>query len=189
VISSLRGTVQNVSLNNLVIDVQGVGYAVQVTPDLALSVAVGSELFLHTAFIVREDAFMIFGFKSFDELETFDLLRSVSGVGPKSALSVIHQLGVEELQLAVANEDDAAFKKVSGIGPKTAKLLVVSLAGKIKTQVAGKLASSSDELVAALVGLGYQSKVATDAVKLAKNENPTADNQTLLRAALQKLAK
>ncbi|MEY4275782.1 MAG: hypothetical protein RIS26_245 [Actinomycetota bacterium] len=188
-ISSLRGTIQSVSLNILVIDVQGVGYAVQVTPDLALSVSTGSEVFLHTAFIVREDAFTIFGFKTIEELETFDLLRSVSGVGPKSALSVIHQLGVEELQLAVANEDDAAFKKVSGIGPKTAKLLVVSLAGKIKSVAAGKATSSSDEIVAALVGLGYQAKVAADAVKAAKAEQPRADNQTILRAALQKLAK
>lgn len=188
-ISSLRGTIQSVSLNNLVIDVQGVGYAVQVTPDLALSVSAGSEVFLHTAFIVREDAFSIFGFETIEELETFDLLRSVSGVGPKSALSVIHQLGVEQLQLAVANEDDAAFKKVSGIGPKTAKLLVVSLAGKIKAVAAGQATSSSDEIVAALVGLGYQAKVAADAVKSAKNDQPSADNQTILRAALQKLAK
>ena len=130
-IASLTGTVQSSTLNSLVLDVSGVGYLVQVTPSLALSVKVGDSLALVTAFVVREDAFTIYGFASNEELQTFDLLRSVTGVGPKSAMSIIHQLGVEALSQAVATEDDSAFKTVSGIGPKTAKLIVVTLAGKL----------------------------------------------------------
>jgi Holliday junction DNA helicase RuvA len=142
-----------------------------------------------TAFIVREDAFTIFGFESPEELATFDLLRSVTGVGPKLALSIIHQLGVEALGDAVANEDDAAFKSVSGIGPKTAKLLVVTLAGKLANGKTQKSSNSDADIVAALVGLGYQSKVAEEAVKNSRISNPNAANDVILRSALQGLAR
>jgi len=189
VIASLRGTVLSSTLNSVVLDVAGVGYLVQVTPSLALSVSPEQKLNLVTAFIVREDAFTIFGFESQDELTTFDLLRSVTGVGPKLALSIIHQLGVDALRDAVAGEDDSAFKSVSGIGPKTAKLLVVSLAGKLSGGNPNKSISSDSEIVSALVGLGYQSKVAEAAVKAVREENPTGSNDIILRAALQSLAR
>lgn len=188
-IASLRGTVLSSTLNSVVLDVAGVGYLVQVTPALALSISPGQELHLLTAFIVREDAFTIFGFESQDELSTFDLLRSVTGVGPKLALSIIHQLGVDALRDAVAGEDDSAFKSVSGIGPKTAKLLVVSLAGKLGGGTGNKSNNSDSDIVSALVGLGYQSKVAEEAVKAVRAANPTAASDNILRAALQSLAR
>lgn len=188
-IASLRGTVQASTLNSVVLDVSGVGYFVQVTPALALSLAKGQELSLLTAFIVREDAFTIFGFETLEELETFDLLRSVSGVGPKLALSIIHQLGVSALRDAVASENDSAFKTVSGIGPKTAKLLVVTLAGKLDGGSVSKTANGDADIVSALIGLGYQQKVAEDAVKSARIIEPTATRDAMLRSALQKLAR
>jgi Holliday junction DNA helicase RuvA len=189
VIASLRGNVFSATLNSVVLDVSGVGYLVQVTPALALSVTKGQSLELVTAFIVREDAFTIFGFETAEELSTFDLLRSVTGVGPKLALSIIHQLGVGPLRDAVASEDDSAFKSVSGIGPKTAKLLVVTLAGKLEGGSVGKSANADVDIIAALVGLGYQSRVAEEAVKVARKANPTAPNDAVLRAALQGLAR
>lgn len=189
VIASLRGTVLSSNLNSVVLDVSGVGYLVQVTPALALSVVKDQKLELVTTFIVREDAFTIFGFTSQEELSAFDLLRSVSGVGPKLALSIIHQLGVESLQNAVASDDDAAFKSVSGIGPKTAKLLVVSLAGKLGGTVSGKAPNTDVDIVSALVGLGYQTKVAEEAVKAVRSANPAATNEFVLRTALQSLAR
>lgn len=188
-IASLRGTVLSSTLNSVVLDVAGVGYLVQTTPSLALSVSKGQELSVVTAFVVREDAFTIFGFETSEELSTFDLLRSVTGVGPKLALSIIHQLGVEALSNAVANEDDSAFKSVSGIGPKTAKLLVVTLAGKLSGGSSQKTSNTDSDIVAALVGLGYQSKVAEDAVKSARASNPGASNDVILRSALQGLAR
>ena len=188
-IASLRGKVIHTTLNSLVLDVSGVGYLVQVVPSLALSASVGKELFLHTAFVVREDAFTIFGFEGLVELETFELLRSVSGVGPKSALSVIHQLGVEALGDAVANEDDAAFKKVSGIGPKTAKLIVVTLAGKLGLQGVAKRNVADLEVVSALTGLGYTQKAAELAVAAANSEAPNSSKEDLLRLALQRIGK
>ncbi|MEN9608082.1 MAG: hypothetical protein RLZZ06_13 [Actinomycetota bacterium] len=189
VIASLKGTVQSSTLNSVVLDVSGVGYLVQVTPGLALSVHVGQELSVVTAFVVREDAFTIYGFASRDELETFDLLRSVTGVGPKSAMSIIHQLGVDALRDAVASEDDSAFKSVSGIGPKTAKLLVVTLAGKLGGSGTSKPKSGDADLVSALVGLGYQTKLAEDTIKKVRLAEPNGSNESILRLALQSLAK
>lgn len=186
-IASLRGTVQSASLNSVVLDVSGVGYLVSITPALALGVKVGEELFLHTAFIVREDAFTIFGFSDFAELETFDLLRSVTGVGPKSALSIVNQLSLEALHSAVANEDDSAFRSVSGIGPKTAKLIVVTLAGKLKVS-SGASGSTDSQIVSALVGLGYQLKIAEQAVKVARKSNAEAGSEELLKISLRSLA-
>ena len=173
----------------MVVDVSGVGYLVQVTPGLALDAVVGSEIFLHTAFVVREDAFTVYGFATPEELVTFDLLRSVTGVGPKSALSVIHQLGVAELSSAITNEDDAAFKKVSGIGPKTAKLIVVTLAGKIAGTKTGEVNNDDADVIDALTGLGYQQKAAELAVSNARAEDKAASKETLLRLALRKVGK
>ncbi len=86
---------------------------------------------MHTALVVREDDLSLYGFAEADELAVFDLLRGVSGVGPKSAMGVLAAMSPAELAQAVSLEDDGAFRRVSGIGPKTAKLIVVSLAGKL----------------------------------------------------------
>ena len=188
-IASLTGTVASASPSSLVIDVSGVGYLVQVTPALALSVRPGSLISVHTAFVVRDDAFTLFGFETNEELRTFDLLRSVTGVGPKSALSIIHQLGPDKLAKAIVEGDDSAFKKVSGIGPKTAKLLVVSLAGKFATdRTTGGVGAADIEVIAALVGLGYQSKPATEAVTQARKSAPDSAQDSLLRESLRLLA-
>lgn len=173
----------------MVLDVAGVGYLVQITPKVALTLSIGQDLSLFTAFIVREDAFTIYGFSSQEELSTFDQLRSVTGVGPKSALSIIHQLGVDALRDAVTSEDDTAFKSVSGIGPKTAKLLIVTLNGKLTGS--GKSVSTSDDsdIVSALIGLGYQARVAEESVRAARKQDSSASNEQILRFALQNLVR
>ena len=101
---------------------------------------IGQEASLHTALIVREDDLSLFGFETRAELEVFDLLRGVSGVGPKSALGVLATLSPDDIARAVAAEDDAPFRKVSGIGPKTAKLIAVSLQGKLLAPAAASVA-------------------------------------------------
>jgi Holliday junction DNA helicase RuvA len=169
VISSVRGTVLSVTTSHVHVDVGGLGYSVQITPQHALTLRVGNEVRLHTALIVREDDMSLFGFATAAELETFDLLRSVSGVGPKSALGVLATLTPDQIATAVAAEDDAPFRKVSGIGPKTAKLIVVSLAGKIVapmgvTTASAPASSTAQNVVAALVGLGWNERVAVQAV-------------------------
>jgi len=201
VISSVRGTVLSTTvLNNtgalVAIEVGGVGYAVQVTPQHALTLRVGSEARLHTALIVREDDMSLFGFATTEELGMFDLLRGVSGVGPKSALGVLATLTPDQIAAAVATEDDAPFRKVSGIGPKTAKLIVVSLAGKILaphgavTFSPAPASSTAQNVVAALVGLGWNERVAAQAVDEVV-ESATEDGAlpvpALLRLALARL--
>jgi Holliday junction DNA helicase RuvA len=198
-IASLRGTCIDVAGSTAVVEVGGVGYAVTVTPAHALTMRHGSEVFLRTALIVRDDAFELFGFDSTDALRVFDLLRSVSGVGPKSALGVLAHMTPAQIANAVANDDDAAFRKVSGIGPKTAKLIAVALAGKLvafETSTvpagiaAGAVHPASEDVVIALVGLGWREDAARSAVDDAVATEPGVaqmGTQALLRAALGSL--
>uniref|UniRef100_A0A942YAK7 Holliday junction branch migration complex subunit RuvA n=1 Tax=Neobacillus citreus TaxID=2833578 RepID=A0A942YAK7_9BACI len=196
-IASLRGTCIDVSGSTVVVEVGGgVGYAVTVTPAHALTMRHGTEVFLRTAFIVREDEHLLFGFESVDALRVFDLLRGVSGVGPKSAMGVLAHMDPAQVANAVANEDDGAFRKVSGIGPKTAKLIIVALAGKLtafeqSTPTAGGATAAphpaSEDVVTALVGLGWREDAARSAVDAVVAEDPAAASfgtQSLLRAAL-----
>ena len=193
-ISSVRGVVLHAGVGQLVIEVGGVGLAVAVTPTFALSARVGAEVRVHTALIVRDDDLSLFGFAGRDELDIFDLLRSVSGVGPKSALGVLAQLTPDEIARAVTSEDDAPFRKVSGIGPKTAKLITVSLAGKIVAPTgpaspAGAVSTADADVVAALVGLGWPERTATTTLDdiRAGVGGDEIDAQTLLRLALGRL--
>jgi Holliday junction DNA helicase RuvA len=193
-ISSLRGTVVHLSGGGAVIEVGGVGMNVALTPTHALSLRVGGEAFVHTALIVREDDMSLYGFATREELELFDLLRSVSGVGPKSALGVLAQLAPDDIARAVAADDDGPFRKVSGIGPKTAKLITVSLSGKLVAPVtvrkgAAVVAPDAD-VVAALVGLGWPERTAAAAVSEMLDElGDTAPSEVsaLLRLALSRL--
>ena len=195
-ISSVRGTVLGVAGTGTVIEVGGIGLSITVTPQHALALRVGTEAILRTVLIVREDDLALFGFVDSDELAVFDLLRGVTGVGPKSAMGVLAVLTPGQVASAVATEDDSAFRKVSGIGPKTAKLIVVSLAGKM--QVTTTLANSravasvsvSDSVLVALVGLGWSERVAALAVDdalagVSAAESPTV--ASLLRLALTQL--
>lgn len=170
-ISSVRGVVLAAVGTSVVVEVGGVGLTVTVTPQHALSVRTGSEARIHTALIVREDDLALYGFRELEELSVFDLLRGVTGVGPKSAMGVLAAMSPDQIATAVAAEDDGAFRKVSGIGPKTAKLIVLSLAGKLQVTIsaapAGTASASSStgaNVLAALVNLGWSERVATQAV-------------------------
>lgn len=194
-IASVRGVVLAANGTTVVVEVGGVGLAVQVTPQQALGLRVGAEARLHTALVVREDDLSLYGFAEADELAVFDLLRGVSGVGPKSAMGVLAAMSPTELAQAVSLEDDGAFRKVSGIGPKTAKLIVVSLAGKLgmATTSRAKAAaapSTRDDVAIALVGLGWPERTAAQAVEdaLATASESERDNvPALLRLALAAL--
>jgi len=196
-ISSVRGTVLTVAGTVAVIEVGGVGLGIQVTPQHGLSLRVGQEALLHTALIVREDDLSLFGFATPEELTVFDLLRGVSGVGPKSALGVLATLTPVQIAQAVAAEDDAPFRKVSGIGPKTAKLIAVSLAGKLVVPTGAGTASPvsapstvTSSVVGALVGLGWNDRVAAQAADEAYEEASADDRasvQALLRLSLARL--
>jgi Holliday junction DNA helicase RuvA len=188
VIASIRGKVTHVGLGDLIVEANGVGYSIFVTTKLALEVRVGSEIALRTAHIVREDSQSLYGFSNAEELSAFNLLCSVSGVGPKSALAVMGTLGVEGLAQAVASADDSMFRSVSGIGPKTAKLIVLSLTGKLGLTGSESKPSTTSEanVVSALIGLGYQERAAKRAVEDIAEQRMT--EAEILRGALSNLA-
>jgi len=199
VISSLNGTVLAAAGSTAVIEVGGVGFSVQVTPDHALSMRVGQQARVLTTLIVREDSLSLFGFAEAEQLQVFELLTAVSGVGPKSAMGVLAVLSPDQVAAAVAAEDDGAFRKVSGIGPKTAKLIVLSLTGKLHvtspaTRTAGTgmstRSSTADSVLVALVGLGWPEKTAAEAIRQVVAETPENERESvpsLLRLALAQL--
>ena len=196
-ISSVRGTVLGAVGTTAVIEVGGIGLSIQVTPQHALSLRVGSEASLRTALIVREDDLSLFGFVDADELAVFDALRGVTGVGPKSAMGVLAVMEPGQIAQAVASEDDAAFRKVSGIGPKTAKLIVLSLTGKLlivpgssRAKPTARPANVSENVLVALIGLGWNERtagLAVDEAVAVATDAELAAVPSLLRLALTKL--
>jgi holliday junction DNA helicase RuvA len=188
VIASLTGLVLSSSNGQIVIDVQGVGYLVHSTAQTVGSISQGDSVSFHTSLVVREDAWTLFGFRDKQELEVFELLRSVNGVGPKSALSILNQLSVEQIAQAVSEESDESFKAVSGIGSKTAKLITLTLAGKLVAKGSkGASSSTHESAVSALVGLGWGERQSRDVLQQVGTKD-MSDKQ-LLKAALQVLSK
>ncbi|MEN9606952.1 MAG: hypothetical protein RL605_780 [Actinomycetota bacterium] len=198
-IAALTGTVLELTQNACVLDVSGVGYLVSITPALSISLASGQKTTLVTTLVVREDSMTLFGFASGEERNLFDLLRGVNGVGPKLALAVLAHLTPEQIADAVVSENDKVFSQVSGVGPKTAKLLVVTLGGRLKTIGTGSASASKsastdvsavrDAVVLALTGLGIQEAVATGAVDEVLVANPSASRDILLRDVLAAIGK
>ena len=193
-ISSLRGTVLHAGLDTVTLEVSGVGFSLAVPPDVARTARTGHELFLHTHLIVREDAMNLVGFASRDELDVFGTLLGVNGVGPKSALGILATLTIDQIAEAVEAEDDRPFRKVSGIGPKTAKLIVVQLQGRLAPPTreidAPATPEVSDQVVQALVGLGWAERVAVETVDKVTETASDADRASvgsLLRLTLAAL--
>jgi Holliday junction DNA helicase RuvA len=190
VIAHLAGTVLRRKAGQLVLNVSGVGYLVNVTPDVYQASFTQSDFSLHIAHIIREDAQVLFGFLEEEELDTFNMLCTVTGVGPKSAMSVLAHLGVSGVSQAVLTADDTMFKSVSGVGPKTAKLIVLTLTGKLVTSDApsNSVTSSQQSVVSALVGLGYQEKLAKSAVESVLKTQSNLSESDLLKNALANLS-
>jgi Holliday junction DNA helicase RuvA len=194
VIASIRGILSAKTPNQIVVDVNGVGYLIHVTPNTSAKFSQGDEASVFTAMVVREDAMTLFGFLSALEQEIFDLLRSVTGVGPKSALAILGTLSTAEIASAVALDNDAAFKAVSGIGPKTAKLITVTLAGKLSHLVLVEQSSQAavetdfSSVVAALMSLGWPERSAQEAVREAAAQIKAGEGRdVVLRLALARL--
>jgi Holliday junction DNA helicase RuvA len=177
VIASLKGLVSEKNLTDAVIDVGGVGYRVNLSLiALAQLPEVGQPAFLRVRTVVREDAFDLFGFLTRPEEELFLLLTSVSHVGPKMALNVMSGLEVEELSRAIAKGEVARLTRIHGVGKKTAERLVLELKDKVQfiaTDAAkgkpskGTQAPGRDDLVSALVNLGYKEAQAEGAADAA----------------------
>lgn len=194
-IASLEGLVEANYGREVVLNVNGVGYLVQILKQTSLKFAIGARAKVWTAHVVREDAQFLFGFELVEEQRLFDILRSVSGVGPKTAMSVLDEYSPAEIAIAVANENDGLFRAVSGIGPKTAKLMVVSLGGKLSTITTSNGEPNEDagaelqqDVTAALVGLGWSAAAAADAVtSVLKTLGSEPTVSEVLKLAISKL--
>lgn len=179
-ISFLRGTVAHVGLSSAVIDLNGAGMSVNATPQTLSGLRTGEEGKLFTSLIVREDSLTLFGFSSDDEREVFDILLSVSGVGPRLALAVLAVHDPEAIRVAAHTGDGKAFTKVPGIGPKVAGRIVLELAGKLVPHgTGGSIAPAAatpapwkPQVVAAMTSLGWSEKDATSSIDKALADSP-----------------
>jgi holliday junction DNA helicase RuvA len=195
-IGQLRGRLTDKRPNQVLVDVSGIGYIVQVP--LSTYAALGDlhaevTLLIHTH--VREDQLALYGFLSSREKHFFEMLISASGVGPSLALKILSGMSVEELVPAIRNADLARLTKIPGVGRKTAERMVVELKDKldaVSTETERPAPSSpagvEADVVSALVNLGYDTRAAESAVSEAKSETGASNFEKLLRASLQILS-
>lgn len=190
-IGRLCGTLEEKNPPQVLVDVYGVGYALDVPMSTFYQLpAIGEKIRLHTHFMIREDAQLLFGFASIQERALFSLLIKVSGIGARTALSLLSALSVEELTEALAREDIKKLSTVPGIGQKTAQRLVLELQGKLAAlapiqQTLPELLDPSRDILNALVALGYSQKEAYAALKTLPTQTTVSQG---IRLALQSLA-
>ncbi|MGH3564984.1 MAG: Holliday junction branch migration protein RuvA [Pseudonocardia sp.] len=197
-ISSVRGEVLEIGLDHAVVEVGGVGLAVQATPTTLAGLRRGEQSKLATTLVVREDSLTLFGFADTDERELFTLLTTVSGVGPRIAMATLAVLDPDTLRRALADGDLTTLTRVPGIGRKGAERLVVELRDKVTAPApvpAGLPArangsnSRRDQVVEALLGLGFTPRPSEQAVDAALTAQADADPSALLRTALTLLGR
>ncbi|OHA92449.1 MAG: Holliday junction DNA helicase RuvA [Candidatus Zambryskibacteria bacterium RIFCSPHIGHO2_01_FULL_46_30] len=187
-IACLSGTVRHKDLHYLVIDISGVGYKVLVTTETALDVAPSSPIFLWTHLVVRETSLELFGFLDKETLDVFELLITIPGIGPKSALGILNVATPSMLRQAVASEDTTYLTRVSGIGKKNAEKIVLELKDKLKItkEDRGLDMRSEGDALEALVSLGYNERDAREALKRVPKETKGAGER--VKAALKVLS-
>lgn len=192
-IASLKGIIKQKRENYIIVENSGIGYKIYVPSEILLKYSDETEIQVYTHQYVREDALNLFGFLTFEELDLFEKLISVSGIGPKTALGVFAVASIEDIKSAIINQDSSILKKVSGIGAKTAERIVLELKNKVAGLIGHEGIKSSEEMEAdsdavdALVALGYQVKQVREALK--KIDNEIKDSGEKVKAALKFLTK
>ncbi|MFP7697329.1 Holliday junction branch migration protein RuvA [Trueperella sp. LYQ143] len=190
-IASLRGPVLLVTTTHAVIEAGGVGMMFLATPATLAALRVGEESLVYTSMVIsRENDITLFGFADMESRTAFDILRSVSGIGPRSALQILAALELEELRGAIERGDEATLTRIPGVGKKSAQRMVLELRGKLgapRSDSAASIAPGADDIVQALVGMGWNERDAVAAVEVARGEQPNASAPQMLRAALQVL--
>jgi holliday junction DNA helicase RuvA len=197
-ISLIHGTVRSLTLDRAVVEVGGVGLAISITPATSASLNIGAPAQFFTTLVVREDSLTLYGFLDDDVKTLFELVQTVSGIGPKVALSIVAALSPSQLGVAIAQEDIAAIEKVQGIGRKGAQRLILELKGKLSdfgtsNKIAHHQPAWREQLASALISLGFSAKESDNAITTVVNQiaeeggdaNAT-DLSELLKRALQK---
>ncbi len=191
-IGRLSGILLEKNPPQILLDVQGVGYEVDVPMSTFYNLpGLNERVMLHTYLVVREDAQLLYGFGSNEERVTFRQLLKISGVGPKLALSVLSGMSMADLALAVANKDAGRLTKIPGVGKKTAERLLLELQGKFEVHglspaQGAAAASSANDIANALLALGYNDKEAGWAAKQLPADIGVSDG---IRQALKLLSK
>ncbi|ALG11732.1 Holliday junction branch migration protein RuvA [Kibdelosporangium phytohabitans] len=194
-ISSVRGPVLSVGLDHAVIEVGGVGFAVQAAPSCLATLRRGEEAQLHTALIVREDSLTLYGFADTDARDLFWMLLTVSGIGPRLGLAMLAVLEPDKLRSALSEGNVAMLTQVPGIGKKGAERLIIELRDKVGAWTSGDspVAPSASvvrgSVVEALVGLGFAQRAAEQAVDGVLADNSAADTAAVLRKSLTVLGR
>lgn len=196
-LASVEGTVGAVTLDSVVIEVGGLGYRVFAAPAVIAAAQPGGRLKLHTYHLVREDQQALYGFRTPEELGFFNLLLTVTGVGPKVALAIVGSKPTPDLQLAIMAQDQAVLVSIPGIGKKLAERIIFELKEKVTAAgvavggaaVAGTGATAGEgEIVAALQALGYSLGEAREASRAALAETGVASSlEERVKAALRSL--
>lgn len=200
-IGFVRGTIEDLTEENVVVDVGGLGINIKISPGTAaLLPGSGEEVKLYTYTCVREDQFCLYGFLTRDDLEIFKKLITVNGIGPKGGLGILSVMSADDLRFAVISGDAGAISKAPGIGKKTAERVILDLKDKIsledtlihrEMQHSGKKPSGAEhraenEAVEALTALGYSPADALHAVKGVHAEDDM-DVETILKLALKNM--
>jgi Holliday junction DNA helicase RuvA len=194
-ISLVNGVVRSISIDKTIVEVGGVGLSLAVTQKTSAQLNIGVQVQLFTTLVVREDALTLYGFLEDGDRALFELVQTVSGIGPKVALSIVSALSPSQLAVAVAQEDISAIEKVPGIGRKGAQRLILELKGKLTDF---GTSSKSDrhqpvwreQLTSALVSLGFSAKDSDAAISqvVARLSEDGIDAQTLELSDLLKRA-
>lgn len=183
-IAYLKGAILEKSASYIILENSGVGYKVFVTPE-TLENKLGETVALYVYHKVSEDGQALFGLPDFSTLQFFELLITVSGVGPKVALAILSAARVETVRQAIANQDAAVFTRISGVGLKTAEKIIVELKSKVGALEATG-AAASGEVFEALIALGYNQREVREALKKIEANLPS---QQQLKEALKLLGK
>ena len=190
-ISRVLGTVAQIGVDDVVVVYGGLGFKVFIVPPLASELHKGDEIELYTHLIVREDALTLYGFKTEEERKVFEILMSVTGIGPRIGLAALSVFSPNDLRRAVADQDAATLSRIPGVGKKVASRMLVELGDKLglPAQLPEASAPSAGvveaEVKAALIGLGWnETKAESVLSELGGNGLNASD---LLRAALMKL--
>lgn len=187
-IATVTGVVAEIDAASVVVETQGIGYQVFAPTSVLQSVKVGAKTRLFTSLVVREDSMTLFGFSTVEQRETFKLLNTVSGVGPKLSIAILSAMNTDSLTKAVAAEDIDALTVVPGLGKRGAQRIVMELKEKLTSglQIGGSPGSAHVEVRDALIGLGYSPLEIRDVLDRVDVEG---DVEKIVRAALKELAR
>lgn len=190
-IAYLEGKIHSLKPTEVIVNTGGVGYLVHIPLSTYDAVQGAQEARLHIHTVVREDAITLYGFSEMDEKEMFELLISISGIGPKSALGLLSGIRGEDLKNAIAKGDVNRLVAVPGVGKKTAERIVLELKSKVDQLAVSQGESgyqTRSEAAMALAALGYNQRHAEKAVRDILDENPALALEEVIRAALKKLS-